>query len=109
MPRLRLVNYRLTGPTSSRIYSQKEMATALGVPEHQIDSLLGLGVGLGYHAHPDATGGEGYWFKEKSYKRNIKVWRCYQKSGHTMRPDSKYNYLPMGAVTCSGCGWTKFG
>lgn len=107
MPEMKTSFYELFGPATVKIYSQAEMAAALDLTETRLIGALGQGVGLCYHAHPDATG-EGYWFNKKAYQANIKVWACYRGGGHQMKPDKKYNYLPRGAETCRCCGHTNF-
>lgn len=108
MPEMKYRDYVLTGPATVLIYSQAEMATALGLTETRLIGALGQGVGLSYHAHPRATGG-GYEFNEISYQSNVKVWSCYRDGGHVFRPDEKYDYLPAGAETCRDCGYTRYG
>ncbi len=107
MPEVKYRNYRLAGPARVKIYSQHEMATALNLTETRLIGALGQGIGLCYHAHPDATG-EGYWFNKTAYQANIKVWICYRDGGHQMKSNAKYNYLPRGADTCQRCGHTNF-
>lgn len=106
MPEIKYRNYVLTGPVA--VKSQAEMASALGLTETRLIGALGQGIGLCWHAHPDATGG-GYEFNEGAYQENIKVWACYRAGGHQMSPNEKYDYLPRGAETCQRCGHTKFG
>lgn len=107
MPRMVYRNYELTGPAVVKIYSQSEMAQALGLTETRLIGALGQGIGLCYHAHPDATGGE-YEFNEEAYDKNVRVWTCYRGGGHDYRPDPEYDYLPNGASTCAKCGHTNY-
>ena len=107
MPEMKYRDYALAGPAVVKIYSQAEMVAALNLTETRLIGALGQGIGLCYHAHPDATGG-GYEFNETAYRVNIKVWTCYRDGGHQMRPDEKYDYLPRGAGTCQRCGHTNF-
>jgi len=103
----RFVNYYLGGPTLTAVYTEVDMAAALGITESELVTALNSGIGLSYHAHPSATG-EGYWFKEESYQNNQKVWTCHTSGGHQFDPDPKYSYLPNGAKTCAKCGHIEF-
>lgn len=108
MPEKKHRNYKLTGPAAVKIYSQAEMAAAVGLTETRLIGVLGQGIGLCWHAHPDVTGG-GYEFNERAYRNNVKVWACHRNGGHQMKADPTYDYLPQGADTCQRCGHTKFG
>jgi hypothetical protein len=107
MPEMKFRDYKLSGPAIVKIYSQAEMAEALGLSETRLIGALKMGIGLCYHAAPEATGA-GYEFNERAYQENIKVWNCYRDGGHCYQRDSKYEYLPNGASTCAHCGDTRF-
>ncbi len=108
MPEMKFRDYALAGPATVKIYSQVEMAQALGLTETRlVGALEEGGNGLCYHAHPMATG-VGYEFNEWAYQDNIKVWTCYRNGGHDMRPDPDYNYLPEGVSKCATCGHKVF-
>jgi hypothetical protein len=105
MPEKLVKNYAFSGPTEVMIYSQAEMAQALGVSERRLVEILIKGeAGLCYHAHPLATGGD-YEFNKSSYVKNTKVWACLLTNGaHDYKPDPKYDYLPGITLTCDKCG-----
>jgi len=70
MPKYITRNYRLFGLATVKIYSQAEMATALGLTVLQLIAAVEQGR-LCYHAHPLATGSE-YEFNQIAYDDNIK-------------------------------------
>jgi len=104
MPKERTRHYKLVGLATVLVYSQAEMAEALKLTETRLIGELGRGIGLSYHAHPDATG-NGYEFNEESYQDNIKVWDCYTDGGHDMTPK-----LGAGVRSdvCRICGHTRY-
>ena len=70
MPEDKLKFYRLIGWARVKIYSQAEMATALGLTVLQLIAAVEQGR-LCYHAHPLATRSE-YEFNQIAYDDNIK-------------------------------------
>ncbi len=82
MPEMKRRNYQLTGPATVIIYSQAEMAAALGLTETRLVGALGEGIGLCYHAAPEATGG-GYEFNELAYLKNLIIWACWRRPAGT--------------------------
>lgn len=82
MPEMKCRNYALAGPANVKIYSQAEMAAALGLTETRLIGALGQGIGLCYHAAPEATGG-GYEFNESAYLKNLIIWACWRRMAGT--------------------------
>ncbi len=74
MPKYITRNYRLFGLATVKIYSQAEMATALGLTVLQLIAAIEQGR-LCYHSHPLATGKE-YEFNQIAYDRNVEKTRA---------------------------------
>jgi hypothetical protein len=119
MPEKITQNYVFGGWATQLIWSEQEMADALGISVRELRARLdwteyGDGnhyedIGLSFHAHPFSNAPRQFQFHEQSYLENIKVWSCVEERGHFFEDNPKYDYLPKGAVTCTNCGYTRYG
>ena len=99
--------YKLTGWATVEVYTENQMAEALGISVKQLCKELQAGYGLCYHAHPAATN-NGYLFTESAYQANLSVFACKQSGGHDYQAEFYYDYLPNGALKCAKCKHIKF-
>lgn len=107
MPSYKTSNYVLTGPATVLIYTEDEMAAALHMSVSELRNALNGGHHFCYHAHPKATG-EGYWFNQSSYDKNIEVYNCLISGGHFWRWDRYYDQRSKKSVYICPCGGEKF-
>ena len=84
-------HYVFTGWSTVTIYSEAEMAQALGVSRAELRSAITSGE-LCYHAHPTSNALREYQFNESAYRSNVARWQCLQSGGHRWQP--KNNYKP---------------
>lgn len=107
MPIIIKQNYFFTGPIVVNIYTEQEMADALGVSRDDLRAAIGRGQ-LSYHAHPLATGGE-YQFLRQSYVDNQAKWKCLQDGGHHFEFDHYYDKKAgLVAWKCRDCPAEKY-
>ena len=99
MPQKVTRNYYFGGRAEVLIYSEAEMAAALGISRKELVGHIAAGR-LCYHAHPSSgvTIDGGYDFNPSAYRTNIARWKCLQSGGH------RYD----AAGKCAGCGAEKY-
>lgn len=109
MPKIVTRDYVLTGPAIVLIYSESEMAQALGIERGELREAIGRG-DLCYHLSPMAnTQDEGYEFNPGAYQKNIAMWNCLQSGGHFMEFDHYYDErLGKAVYKCSNCPKERF-
>jgi hypothetical protein len=102
--------YFVDKPQKVLVYSQKEMADALGVTEAELVAALTKGIGLQYHAHPNSgTEDGGYEFIKECFDHNIQVWACVQNGGHHFVFDHYYDEDSRKAnYKCTNCPAERF-
>ena len=96
--------YKLTGRKTGLIYSEQEMADALGLTQAQLRHELVSG-NLSYHAHPSAIENREYQFLSDTYESNLKEWECIQSGGHYY---SWSWYAEYRKLICTDCGKERY-
>jgi hypothetical protein len=112
MPQKVTQNYRLTGWATVTLYSESEMAEALGLTREEFRRAMEDGTsgraGIAYHGNPLNTYNREYTFLEKIYFENIKKWECFTHGGHHLEFAGYYDkHASLCKWTCR-CGYTKF-
>lgn len=103
MPHVITQFYRLTGYESVLIYSEQEMADALGVSRSHLRSAISKGYLL-YHAHPNSNALKEYQFTAKTYEENQQRFACIQGGGHFFEFDHYYDeLLKKACYRCRNC------
>lgn len=108
MPEEVLLDYKLSGRQTVTVYSEAEMADALGLTCVQLRHELSSG-NLVYHAHPSATDNREYEFSAESYNTNLVLWACLCGGGHYYEFDGYLDYTQSKTVyDCTNCGHRKY-
>lgn len=106
MPERIVQQYHFGGWAEVLIYSEQEMADALGIGRKQLrDALEGRArLGLRYHAHPSSGALNEYQFTQEVYDYNKQVFTCAITAGHKFDLDHFYDELKSLAVyKCRNC------
>ncbi len=100
MPEIVTQHYALTGWAAVTLYSEQEMADALGLTRSELRAQIERGIGLAFHGNPRNTHNRQYTFLPDIYEQNIRVWECVQSGGHY------YEQIDTDPLTlrCSLCG-----
>jgi len=65
--------YHFGGWQEVLIYSEQEMADALGISRNELRRAIADGL-LSYHAHPKSNALREYQFNQISYDNNLRKW-----------------------------------
>jgi len=111
MPEIVTQHYAFSGWHTQLIWSEQEMADALGLTRAELRRALYDGR-LVYHAHPTSNALYEYQFHEQAYVENLARWLCLQTGGHRWRWDHYYT-LPDEAQQkscwrCATCPAEKY-
>ena len=106
MPKVIKQNYALTGPARVLIYSEQEMAVALGMSVAELHKAI-KECRFCYHGRPETTGA-GYDFNQGAYERNV-AWRaCETSGGHKYALDGHYDERLGKRKWICRCGREKY-
>lgn len=108
MPQKVTQKYELTGWATVTIYTEREMADALGITTTKLRELLPQGK-FTYSAHPLATHNKEYEFTQACYDENVQRWACLRSGGHHFVFDKYLDDTRRKAkYKCQTCPATKY-
>ena len=107
MPKKITKHYFFGGAHTVLIYTERDMAKALGISVASLKAGIERGV-YSYHAHPAATR-QGYQFNQSCYDSNVRASECVQQKRHKFEFDHWYDERLRKAVhKCLHCGREKY-
>ena len=109
MPEIITQKYFFGGWKSVVIYSEQEMADALGLTHAGLHTAIEAGK-LCYHAHPSSNALREYQFNQGAYNDNLDRWSCLRKYGaHQFEFDHYYDKrLGKAVYKCRFCPAERF-
>ena len=108
MPELITQNYYFGGWTEVLVYSEQDMADALGITVKELLDALKNGK-LSCHAFPQSNALRQYQFNQSSFDDNILCWNCLKNGGHHFEFDHWYDHrINKATYKCTDCPREKY-